>query len=130
MQKCVRTVLQLPYLLQVKILPLLRQIKQEKNKIVSITNNRQSTIAKISDINIPYYVNEEYYESANITTQFPVLFLLEWMAKEVTAFRKLDFKTGMLFFHCAYNFGNKPCTCCRVSTYMNFTNLQILFRCD
>lgn len=66
------------------ILPHLRQIKQEKNKIVSITNNRQSTIAKISDINIPYYVNEEYYESANITTQFPVLFLLEWMAREVS----------------------------------------------
>ncbi|MGD0031196.1 MurR/RpiR family transcriptional regulator [Paenibacillus illinoisensis] len=65
-------------------LPLLRQIKQEKNKIVSITNNRQSTIAKISDINIPYYVNEEYYESANITTQFPVLFLVEWLAKEVS----------------------------------------------
>ncbi|MEY8746111.1 SIS domain-containing protein [Paenibacillus tundrae] len=66
------------------ILPHLTQIKQEKNKIVSITNNRQSTIAKISDINIPYYVNEEYYESANITTQFPVLFLLEWMAREVS----------------------------------------------
>lgn len=64
-------------------LPHLRQIKQEKNKIVSITNNSQSTIAKISDINIPYYVNEEYYESANITTQLPVIFLLEWMAREV-----------------------------------------------
>ncbi|MCM3171770.1 MULTISPECIES: MurR/RpiR family transcriptional regulator [Paenibacillus] len=68
------------------ILPHLTQIKQEKNKIVSITNNRQSTIAKISDINIPYYVNEEYYESANITTQFPVLFLLEWMAREVSKY--------------------------------------------
>lgn len=55
-------------------LPLLKQIKQEKNKIVSITNNRQSTIAKMSDINISYYVAEEFYESANITTQFPVLF--------------------------------------------------------
>ncbi|WP_339234058.1 MurR/RpiR family transcriptional regulator [Paenibacillus sp. FSL R5-0517] len=65
-------------------LPLLKQIKQEKNKIVSITNNRQSTIAKMSDINISYYVAEEFYESANITTQFPVLFLVEWLAKEVS----------------------------------------------
>lgn len=64
-------------------LPHLRQTKQEQNKIISITNNRQSTIAKISDLNIPYYVKEEYYESANVTTQFPVLYILEWMAREV-----------------------------------------------
>lgn len=51
---------------------------------MSITNNRQSTIAKMSDINISYYVAEEFYESANITTQFPVLFLVEWLAKEVS----------------------------------------------
>lgn len=63
--------------------PTLKANQTGKNKIISITNNRQSTIAKISDLNIPYYVPEEYYESANITTQFPVLFLLEWLAKEV-----------------------------------------------
>src|SRR3954465_1408177 len=34
----------------------LNQLKQEGSKIVSITNNKLSTIAKISDINIPYYV--------------------------------------------------------------------------
>lgn len=63
-------------------LPLLRQIKQEKGKIISITNNRQSTLAKISDLTIPYNVNEEYYETANVTTQFPVLFLLNgWPGK-------------------------------------------------
>ncbi|MFD1136454.1 MurR/RpiR family transcriptional regulator [Paenibacillus urinalis] len=61
----------------------LKQLKQEQNKIISITNNRQSTIAKISDINIPYYVSEEFYESANITTQVPVLFVLEWLGREV-----------------------------------------------
>ncbi|GAK43355.1 enolase [Paenibacillus sp. TCA20] len=61
----------------------LKQLKQEQNKIISITNNRQSTIAKISDINIPYYVSEEFFESANITTQVPVLFVLEWLGREV-----------------------------------------------
>ncbi|AIQ47412.1 RpiR family transcriptional regulator [Paenibacillus sp. FSL R7-0273] len=61
----------------------LKQIKEGKSKIISITNNRQSTIAKISDINIPYYVTEEIYETSNITTQVPVLFLLEWLAREV-----------------------------------------------
>lgn len=65
------------------VLPYLQRIKQEKNKIVAITNNRQSTMAKISDVNIPYYVKEEYYESTNITTQVPVTFLLEWLGREV-----------------------------------------------
>lgn len=40
-------------------------------------------MAKISDVSIPYYVKEEYYESTNITTQAPVTFLLEWLGREV-----------------------------------------------
>ena len=51
--------------------------------MISITNNKHSTIAKISDVNIPYYVTEEWYEGANITTQVPALYILESMAREV-----------------------------------------------
>ncbi|MBY7142281.1 MurR/RpiR family transcriptional regulator [Virgibacillus sp. NKC19-3] len=61
----------------------LNQIKQEGSKIISITNNKHSTVAKISDINIPYYVTEEWFESANITTQVPVLYILESLAREI-----------------------------------------------
>ena len=61
----------------------LNQLKQEGNKVISITNNKHSTIAKISDINIPYYVTEEWFENANITTQVPVLYILESMAREI-----------------------------------------------
>ncbi|WP_100013014.1 MurR/RpiR family transcriptional regulator [Lentibacillus sediminis] len=61
----------------------LNQIKQEGSKIISITNNKHSTIAKISDINIPYYVTEEWFENANITTQVPVLYILEALAREI-----------------------------------------------
>lgn len=61
----------------------LNQMKQEESKIISITNNKHSTIAKISDINIPYYVTEEWFENANITTQVPVLYILESMAHEI-----------------------------------------------
>ena len=61
----------------------LHQLKQEGSKIISITNNKHSTIAKISDINIPYYVTEEWFENANITTQVPVLYILESMAREI-----------------------------------------------
>jgi DNA-binding MurR/RpiR family transcriptional regulator len=61
----------------------LHQLKQEGSKIVSITNHKLSTIAKISDFNIPYYVTEEYLEESNITTQVPVIYILETMAREI-----------------------------------------------
>ncbi|ENQ3077335.1 MurR/RpiR family transcriptional regulator [Bacillus cereus] len=61
----------------------LNQLKQEGSKIISITNTKLSTIAKISDINIPYYVTEEFLEEANITTQVPVVYILESIAREI-----------------------------------------------
>jgi DNA-binding MurR/RpiR family transcriptional regulator len=66
----------------------LNQLKQEGSKIISITNSRHSTIAKISDINIPYYVTEEWFENANITTQVPALYILESMAREIYRLNK------------------------------------------
>lgn len=66
----------------------LNQLKQEGSKIISITNNKHSTIAKISEINIPYYVTEEFFENANITTQIPVLYILESMAREIYKLNK------------------------------------------
>ncbi|WP_028389973.1 MurR/RpiR family transcriptional regulator [Bacillus cihuensis] len=66
----------------------LNQLKQEGSKIISITNNKHSTIAKISEINIPYYVTEEWFENANITTQVPVLYILESMAREIYKLNK------------------------------------------
>ncbi|MGM0852993.1 MAG: MurR/RpiR family transcriptional regulator [Bacillota bacterium] len=61
----------------------LNQLKQEGSKIISITNTKLSTISKISDINIPYYVTEEFMGDANITTQVPVVYILESMAREI-----------------------------------------------
>ncbi|PDY44177.1 RpiR family transcriptional regulator [Bacillus pseudomycoides] len=61
----------------------LNQLKQEGSTIISITNNALSTIAKISDINIPYYVTEEFFEESNITTQIPVVYILESVAREI-----------------------------------------------
>ncbi|QHA91153.1 MurR/RpiR family transcriptional regulator [Bacillus sp. N1-1] len=61
----------------------LNQLKQEGSRIISITNTKFSTVAKISDLNIPYYITEEFYEKANITSQVPVVYILESIAREI-----------------------------------------------
>ncbi|MBM7541049.1 MurR/RpiR family transcriptional regulator [Amphibacillus cookii] len=61
----------------------LNQLKQEGSKVISITNNKLSTLAKISDINISYYITEEFFQETNITTQVPVVFIIESIAREI-----------------------------------------------
>ncbi|SIS63387.1 MurR/RpiR family transcriptional regulator [Salimicrobium flavidum] len=61
----------------------LTQLKEVGSTIISITNNAYSQVAKLSDVNIPYYVSEEWYKGSNITTQVPVLYILEAVAREL-----------------------------------------------
>ncbi len=61
----------------------LNQRKQEGITIISIKIHKHSTIAKISDVNISYYITEEWLENANITTQIPVMHALEAVAREI-----------------------------------------------
>lgn len=44
--------------------------------------------AKMSDVNISYYVTEEWVENANITTQIPAMYILESMAREIYKLRE------------------------------------------
>lgn len=55
--------------------------------IVSITNSSKCTIAEMSDINIPYYINTEKIKSADITSQVPAIFTIEKLAKQVNRYR-------------------------------------------
>ncbi len=66
----------------------LNQLKQEGSRVISITNHKHSTIAKMSDVNISYYVTEEWFENANITTQIPAMYILESMAREIYKLRE------------------------------------------
>lgn len=61
----------------------INQLKQKGSRIISITNNKNSPIAKLSDLNISYYVTEEWYKNSNITTQIPVVYILEETAREM-----------------------------------------------
>ncbi|MBD1381598.1 MurR/RpiR family transcriptional regulator [Metabacillus arenae] len=77
----------------------INQLKEQEIKVISITNSKYSTISKISDTNIPYYVTEERFETSignnlnhvnenelkysDITTQVPVVYILESIAREI-----------------------------------------------
>lgn len=63
------------------IINLMNTFKKADCSIVSITNSENCTISKMSDINIAYYVQPESMGIANITTQIPVLYIIESIAK-------------------------------------------------
>lgn len=59
------------------------RMKKENRSIVSITNNENSTIAKMSDLNLSYYVQEVKVGESNITTQLPLLYIIERIGKKL-----------------------------------------------
>lgn len=61
----------------------LNELKQKGSKVIGITNNKQTTIGMMSDINITYYLTEEFYQYTNITSQVPVVFIIESIARQI-----------------------------------------------
>lgn len=67
----------------------LTKLKAYKSTIVSITNSKKSTLANMSDYNLSCYVQREHNKNTSfqnkvdVTTQVPVMLLLETLAKEV-----------------------------------------------
>lgn len=59
------------------------EFKEEGYSIASITNSENCTIAKLSDLNIPYYVQEVKINYSDITTQLPVLYMIERIGKKL-----------------------------------------------
>ena len=57
--------------------------KQEKCTIASITNSENSTIAKISDFNISYYIPEERVGHIDVTSHIPPIYILESVGKKL-----------------------------------------------
>lgn len=57
---------------------------EHKCKLVSITNSANSTLAKMSDYNISYYItNKKTKKEYDITTQIPVIFIMESIARRI-----------------------------------------------
>lgn len=64
-------------------------LRTNKTTVISLTNSRNCPIAKISDFNLSYYVQHEikkdgkYLSKVDITTQFPVVYIIETLARKV-----------------------------------------------
>lgn len=66
------------------IVDLLNRFQKHKYKILSITNTKTSTIAKMSDWNISYHLESRKIEEIyDITSQVPVIFILEALARRL-----------------------------------------------
>lgn len=64
-------------------------LRSNKTTVISVTNSQNCPIAKISDFNLSYYVQHElnkdgrYPAKVDITTQFPVVYIIETLARKV-----------------------------------------------
>lgn len=66
------------------VIETIRKFQTHDCKIVSITNNPNSTVAKISDWNISYCLEQQTVNDGfNATSQVPVLFLMEVLARRI-----------------------------------------------
>ncbi len=69
---------------QKKLLSIYSILKRNNSSIICITNSTKSTIAKLSDVCIPYYITEESFEGSNITSQLSfALYTVEYLARQV-----------------------------------------------
>ena len=58
-------------------------LQQRGCTLIAITNNANSVLAKMADCNITYHVTEKMVNDRNVTTQIPVIYILETLAKKL-----------------------------------------------
>ncbi|MBM6615296.1 MurR/RpiR family transcriptional regulator [Desemzia sp. RIT804] len=73
-----------------EVIHFLKDLKLRHCKVISITNTENSTISKLSDLNLPYFIDRETINKPSdkgnkkieLTSQLPVVYLLEAIAKK------------------------------------------------
>lgn len=59
-------------------------LKRSRCRIISITNTEQSTISKLSDVNLSYYITmRRDEENVDYTSQIPVMCILETLGRKI-----------------------------------------------
>lgn len=66
------------------------RLKSEGFTIVSITNTEDCTIAKMSDLSLHYYVHQVKVGFSDITTQIPVLYMIERIGKKLYNYYRIE----------------------------------------
>lgn len=67
-----------------QIVQMAGEFKKNGCKIISITNKGTSTLSKLSDYNLSYYVTDlDMGNHINITTQIPVIYLIEAIGRRL-----------------------------------------------
>ncbi|MCI8928377.1 MAG: SIS domain-containing protein, partial [Lachnospiraceae bacterium] len=67
-----------------RLIEAINQFKKKKCCVLSITNSPLSTLAKLSDWNFSYNLNTKRINGGyNGTTQAPVIFVIETLAKRI-----------------------------------------------
>ncbi|MGL4450576.1 MAG: MurR/RpiR family transcriptional regulator [Sarcina sp.] len=71
-----------------QIIECANRIKRNGGLVVSITNSKNCTLAKLSDKNISYYSPSRKNGHHQLTTQVPVIYIIEKIASELSIFMK------------------------------------------
>ena len=66
-----------------QVIELVSKVQPHQVKIIAVTNHGNSRLAKMSDLVISYYMPELKRGDLNMTTQVPVLYLMELIAHRV-----------------------------------------------
>ena len=67
----------------IKPVQIAMQLQQRGSTLISVTNNANSVLARMADCNISYHVAEAMVNERNVTTQIPVIYTLETLAKKI-----------------------------------------------
>lgn len=67
---------------------LLKDLKSQNVTIISLTNYENSTLAKLSDYTIPYYITYNKNNEIDMTTQLPVMLIIEMLGNKLIEYNK------------------------------------------
>lgn len=81
-----------------EVVKLARQSVIHKCKVIAITSNPSSTLARLADFTLPYHVSRILIENEyDITTQIPVIFILESIGRKLALDNCAERSQGVTF---------------------------------
>jgi DNA-binding MurR/RpiR family transcriptional regulator len=63
-----------------EVITFVSAVQRHRAKVIAVTNHGESTLAKLSDLVITYYMPEVNHGDLNLTTQVPIVYLIELLA--------------------------------------------------